>query len=351
MGQQIKDVTGEVHNMLTILSLSESRRTPRGILEKQVLVRCECGVEKIVGYKDLKRGDTKSCGCLNKSRKRDIIQNNKFGFWTILCDSTPYRDNKGNTLRRVEAQCICGTNKKVILDTLTKGDSKSCGCKGAIKKDKIQISVPESTNFEQWVEAYGFKDYYISSKGRVFSIKKNKGYLNISNKTSIKLILEGISKIFNIAEIVYKSFISEWDKKEFMLLYIDDDRLNNCLDNLFLAKISKNGVNWVSKAYNSMSINGIEKSGQRKKLRTLSKRHIIEIYKKQEGLSYYLKLPMDLTGEDILLSISVDRIDNDKDYEEGNIVLATRFENMGRRTATFEQMKDFCTHLKYEGTL
>lgn len=72
---------------------------------------------------------------------------------------------------------------------------------------------------------------------------------------------------------------------------------------------------------------------------------IKEQYVKQDGLSTFLKLPMDLTGVDNLLGVSVDRIDNDKDYEPGNITLVTRFENMGRRSATFEECMSFCAPL------
>lgn len=36
---------------------------------------------------------------------------------------------------------------------------------------------------------------------------------------------------------------------------------------------------------------------------------------------------------------------NEKDYEPGNITLVTRFENMERRAATFDECMSFCTPL------
>lgn len=48
-----------------------------------------------------------------------------FGFWTVV--SFAGRDISNATLWN--CKCICGTEKKVIVGSLMKGLSKSCGCK------------------------------------------------------------------------------------------------------------------------------------------------------------------------------------------------------------------------------
>ena len=55
-------------------------------------------------------------------------------------------------------------------------------------------------------------------------------------------------------------------------------------------------------------------------------------FEKQNGLSHFLKIPMDPTDvfrTHFPLAPSVDRIDNTKDYYPNNIVINTRFENNG----------------------
>lgn len=69
---------------------------------------------------------------------------------------------------------------------------------------------------------------------------------------------------------------------------------------------------------------------------------MINQYKEQDGLSAFLKLPLDLIGENRLLAVSIDRIKNDEGYIKENIRLVTRFENMGRNNNTYEDFETFC---------
>lgn len=60
------DITGQKYNKLTVLSFHD-------IVNKKArwLCRCECGNEKILYAKDVKNGNTKSCGCLLHQKKYD----------------------------------------------------------------------------------------------------------------------------------------------------------------------------------------------------------------------------------------------------------------------------------------
>lgn len=347
----VKDVTGEIFGRLKVISTELSRKIPSGKREKQVKVLCECGVEKVVDYVNLKRGDTKSCGCLSKDIKLDIVKNNIFGSWTILSEGIPYEGKKGKT-RTVNVQCVCGKKKSnVTLNSITQGKSNSCGCKGLpkkIKEEKVLTPIPVSTEEEQWKEAFGFEGYFISTKGNIFSSFGKRGYLKTDTKTRLDLNSNGTNRGLNIARVVYQTFVGEWDENEYTLLYIDDNIFDASLNNLFLARLTTNKTNWVSRAMRNMDASSVPQGiGQLRKERNITKRDIIDLYKEQEGLSFFLKLPMDLTGKDELLGVSVDRINNEQGYIKSNVKLVTRFENMGRRTATFDSMIKLCNQLKY----
>lgn len=63
--------------------------------------------------------------------------------------------------------------------------------------------------------------------------------------------------------------------------------------------------------------------------------------KEQSGLCYWLNIPIDFTMKDKLRKPSLDRLDNSKGYEIGNVVLTTVFANTGRRDSTIKEMKEF----------
>jgi hypothetical protein len=69
----------------------------------------------------------------------------------------------------------------------------------------------------------------------------------------------------------------------------------------------------------------------------------------QDGFCYWLGIPLNI--EDVYTSNnpfapSVDRLDNDKDYEPTNIVICTMFANMGRGRISKENFTLFIAYLK-----
>jgi hypothetical protein len=87
--------------------------------ETILLCECSCGVKREVYYQQLKSGHSKSCG---HNRKRiEITPGQKFGRWTVI------QEVEGNR-RSFLCKCFCGNNKKIDLQRLRKGKPKSCGC-------------------------------------------------------------------------------------------------------------------------------------------------------------------------------------------------------------------------------
>ena len=66
-----------------------------------------------------------------------------------------------------------------------------------------------------------------------------------------------------------------------------------------------------------------------------------ELKEKQNGMCYWLNIPIDFTMEDRLRKPSLDRLDNNIGYRKDNVVLTTVFANTGRRDATIEEMFKF----------
>ena len=56
---------GTKHNRLTVLSWASTSRG-RGM----VLCRCDCGAEKVIEARRVRKGLTKSCGCLSREMSK-----------------------------------------------------------------------------------------------------------------------------------------------------------------------------------------------------------------------------------------------------------------------------------------
>jgi len=140
---------GEVWGKLTILDLYISETvTGKGSLR---LCKCECGVEKILGYSKLKNGDVKSCGCLKYKRglKYPYKPNTSHDYVSVVLKTREVKRSKnlkriGLVFNRLTITdvvfpekgksiyvCRCSCDKIYKLNRfcrLVRGDVKSCGC-------------------------------------------------------------------------------------------------------------------------------------------------------------------------------------------------------------------------------
>lgn len=334
----MKNIIGRKYNMLTVLSLAENKVTPSQTL-RQVNCLCDCGNTKKVVFKYLKRGEPKSCGCL-ANIKVDIEKENKYGMLTILKEVESHKTPKGKSHRKVMCQCDCGNIKAINLNSIRTGKTTNCGCvfKAKISPKKEKVSLPTDTEDEVWKDSITCPSFVLSSKGRVFS-KTLKRFVGI-NKSSVRT-KDGL---LYLPDEFYKTFIGSipLDSK---IIHIDSNKLNNNIVNLFPAVIIKDSyLTWVD------NLIRLTRMGARKRLgcratSSLTRKIIIDKFIEQRKLSEYLKIEMDLTMQDKLRAISVDRIDNNKGYEEGNINLVTRFENTGRGDAMIQELNIFLNRI------
>jgi len=78
-----------------------------------------------------------------------------------------------------------------------------------------------------------------------------------------------------------------------------------------------------------------------KRDKSFNMKYIKELFKKQKGKCYWLGIELDATNKCRIRKPSIDRLDNSKGYEIGNVVLTTVFANTGRRDATVNEMRKF----------
>lgn len=120
------DLTGQKFNRLTVLYRLGK------ISPVTWVCKCDCGNICNIRSSNLTNGHTKSCGCLQKEKTKEMGLNNindltgkKFNYLTVLTKSTK---KQGNNWKWI-CQCDCGKIKEVAGGDLIKGNIKSCGCK------------------------------------------------------------------------------------------------------------------------------------------------------------------------------------------------------------------------------
>lgn len=111
-----KYYVGQKLGKLTLLE----RKTKNGAT--QYHCRCECGVEKNIFVGNLK--DKKDCGC--GFRTRIAVDHSGARFGRLLVVKKVDKDRFGNS--RYLCRCDCKNEIIVLGCSLTKGDTKSCGC-------------------------------------------------------------------------------------------------------------------------------------------------------------------------------------------------------------------------------
>ena len=128
--REVEDLSGHVFGRLTILSRAPNK--PNGRTAWYCV--CDCGNQCIVGTKELKNGDTRSCGCLRDDLMTINLLGKTFGKLTVINRAENNVDYDGAFW---ECQCECGnkiitSGKRLMYDHTT-----SCGCLKSKGEQKI----------------------------------------------------------------------------------------------------------------------------------------------------------------------------------------------------------------------
>lgn len=150
MAKRIADATGQVFGKVTIVKDK--------LLNQKALIKCECGIEKIVRRYDVLDGKIKSCGSTECAGKWIDITGQRFDQLVAL----KFIGLSGNKQTIVwECKCNCGSIIRTGYIGLVTGHKKSCGC---IKTERVSkaLSLPINIACENQI----FNAYKAGAKKR-----------------------------------------------------------------------------------------------------------------------------------------------------------------------------------------
>lgn len=143
-----KDLTGKKFGRMLVIKREEDYVSPRGYHLTRWLCKCSCGNEKIVLGNELRRGDTKSCGCFRKEKNKRLfskdLRGSRFGRLLVLKKAKTLKDKKGKNIARWLCQCDCGNTTIIRGSELSSNSNptQSCGC---LRKEIVKSRNKENT--------------------------------------------------------------------------------------------------------------------------------------------------------------------------------------------------------------
>jgi len=167
------DLTGKKFDRLFVLHRVENNKFGKTLWRCE----CDCGKKVTVIGQLLRKGNTRSCGCYNADKNRDLffkdITNKRFG--KLLVIKFEHIDKNKKTMWL--CKCDCGNEKIIAANSLANGRTSSCGC---TKFNPITTEI---------FEKYGIPDFGILY-GMYKSIanKRNLSF-NLNHEEFLKLTL------------------------------------------------------------------------------------------------------------------------------------------------------------------
>lgn len=151
--KKLDDLTNKIFGRLKVLARGENIcGHPAWICE------CTCGNIVHVSSQNLKRNNTKSCGCWRKempTTRRLDISGQRFGL-LVAIELDPVLTNQYKTTFW-KCRCDCGNELSISLNHLTCNKTHSCGCnKKSYGEQKIQ-EILENKNIN-FLQEYSFED-------------------------------------------------------------------------------------------------------------------------------------------------------------------------------------------------
>lgn len=150
------DEIGNVYGYLTVIERAPSSKDNHAMWK----CKCKCGNEVIVTGKNLRSGNTQSCGCYKKERLREYHKDKHkdmigktYGYLTVLDFGDYAQKPDGRHDQRMLCKCnLCGITTQVRAYDLRLGNQISCGCINSKGNTLIK------TLLDSW--GYTFKSEY-----------------------------------------------------------------------------------------------------------------------------------------------------------------------------------------------
>ena len=224
------DLVGNRYGRLVVLEKAQSDKHSH----TRWLCQCDCGNQKIVDGGSLKKGLTKSCGCLKKEKLKQYNDSNvvnevgnTYGYLTVVRRA----EDSEATLKDGRAQwicrCKCGNEIITTGKLLRDGHKLSCGC---MKKTKGELQIElllekQEINYaEQYTVYIEQNNYEIKQKHPYYF-----DFAILDNNKQLLYLIE----YDGLQHFIYKENSDFWNNKDqFNKTQIRDQLKNQwCKDN------------------------------------------------------------------------------------------------------------------------
>lgn len=202
-----RDISGMRFGKLTAIRPTEERGSGRDTLW---LCKCDCGNEVKAALGQLTSGRKKSCGCLARPDRKDLI-GKKFGRLTV----TEYAGKRAG-MHRWKCLCECGRETVVGQTLLLSGKTKSCGClRAEVYKDNLELVDGTSVRILKTIkEGHLFKSNVSGHNGVYFDKKRSLWVAQITFKGKTTYLgsfakLEDAVKARMRGEEIYDQFLEQ----------------------------------------------------------------------------------------------------------------------------------------------
>lgn len=195
MGKAI-DLTGQKFGRLTVVSKAETKNN--AAVWNCV---CDCGKSVFVFGYNLRKGHTRSCGCLREEKlgnKCKNIKGKRFGRLVANCRA----ENNGK-VTMWKCQCDCGNEAVVATYRLINGETKSCGClrNELLKNGNRKHGLSKHRLSHVWA---GMKQRCFNPKAHEYSAYGGRGITVCEEwKNSYKAFYDYVSKLPHFNEEGY----------------------------------------------------------------------------------------------------------------------------------------------------
>lgn len=143
------NLLNQIFGELTVIDYAPNKSNGRTAWK----CKCSCGNEIIVGTKELRNGDTKSCGCLRDKLLTINLIGQRFGKLVVIARA---KNNVNYEGAFWECQCDCGNTIITSGKRLRSGHTTSCGCQ--ISKGESLIEQLLTENHIIHTQQFTFKD-------------------------------------------------------------------------------------------------------------------------------------------------------------------------------------------------
>lgn len=224
------DLVGNRYGRLVVLEKAE----PDKHSHTRWLCQCDCGNQKIIDGGSLKKGLTKSCGCLKKEQLKQYNDSNVvneignvYGYLTVIRRAEDLEITPKDGRAQWVCRCKCGNEIITTGKLLRDGHKLSCGC---MKKSKGEFQI------ELLLEKQGIsyaEQYTVYIEQNNYEVKqKHPYYFDFAILNNNKQLLYLI-EYDGLQHFTYKENSDFWnDKDQFNKTQIRDQLKNQwCKDN------------------------------------------------------------------------------------------------------------------------